>query len=224
MSNLREILLESEPLLLFFVIGLGYVIGKIRIKGLSLGISAVLFIGILLGGWKPRGSAPLAISHQLSEVGLIIFVYIVGVTSGAGFFNSFKKRGVRLNVAVLIALVTGAAFAFFLGYAMRLSFGQIAGVYSGGLTNTPALAAVTEIMKESSNANPSDAAVGYSVSYPYGVICGIFAFHLFFRIFKTRDEKTGSREEAHKKAEPVVKNFRITNKDLFNRSIGELQV
>jgi putative transport protein len=224
MSNMREILLKSEPLLLFFVIGLGYVIGKIRIKGLSLGISAVLFVGILLGGWRPEGSASLIICPQISEVGLILFVYIVGVTSGAGFFNSFKKRGVRLNVAVLIALVTGAVFTFFLGLSMHLSFGQIAGVYCGGLTNTPALAAVTEIMKGSGDSNPSDAAVGYSVAYPYGVICGILAFHLFFRIFKRRDEKESVRETPSPASEPVVRNFRISNRELFGRTIGELQV
>jgi len=220
----RELLQKSEPLLLFFVIGLGYVIGKIRFKGMSLGISAVLFVGILMGGWRPEGSAPLAIAQEISEVGLILFVYIVGITSGAGFFNSFRKRGVRFNLAVLIALIFGAFFTFIAGWLMKLPFGQIAGVYCGGLTNTPALAAVTEIMKKSGDANPSDAAVGYSVAYPYGVICGILAFHLFFHLFRKTEQKGSPVSEETASPEPVVRNFQITNPELFGRTIGELQV
>jgi putative transport protein len=220
----REILLKSEPLLLFFVIGLGYIIGKIRVKGMSLGISAVLFVGIFLGGWRPKGSQPLSICQQISEVGLILFVYIVGITSGAGFFNSFRKRGVRFNLVVLIALIIGALFTFFFGLMMRLPFGQIAGVYCGGLTNTPALAALTEVIKKSGDANPSDAAVGYSVAYPYGVICGILAFHIFFRLMKKPEQKGAPLAGESASPEPVVRNFQITNPALFGRAIGELQV
>ncbi len=225
--DLRQLFLESEPLLLFSVIGLGYIIGQIKIRGFSLGIAAVLFVGLLFGGWRSPDAPPLTIAREISEVGLILFVYVVGLTSGAGFFSSFRKRGIRFNTAVFIALLIGTLITFIGGWLLSLPFGQISGVFCGGLTNTPALAAVTEIVKHTEGANPSDPAVGYSVAYPYGVIGGILAFHIFFNIFGKRPEKRAAREEVVSEEETsdlIAKNFEVRNPDLFNRPIGELGV
>jgi len=225
MGDLRQIFLQSEPLLLFMVIGIGYLIGKIRYRGFSLGIAAVLFVGLFFGGWQPRGAQPLVIAKEVSEVGLVLFVYVVGLTSGAGFFDSFRRRGLRFNLAIVLALLCGALFTFAVGLLMRLPFGQIAGVFCGSMTNTPALAALTESITRSGVSNPADAAVGYSVAYPFGVICGIVFFNYFFRIYRDMPrERRAAAEAAARTPKLTVRNFEITNPALFNRAIGELAV
>lgn len=225
MNNFRNIFFNSEPLLLFAVIGLGYLFGQLKIKGFKLGISGVLFVGLLFGGWKPEGTEPFHIAPQIREVGLILFVYIVGLTSGPGFFASFRKRGVKFNLIVFSALVVGAALTLIIGRGFKLPIGQIAGVYCGGLTNTPALAAVTELTKTFNPNKVTDPAIGYSLAYPYGVIGGLLAFHLFFKIFsKAFRNETALLTGDKGKTALIVQNFVIKNPALFGKVIGELRV
>ena len=224
MNNLRQIFASSEPLLLFCVIGLGYLVGKFKYKGFSLGIAAVLFIGIIFGGWQPKGTAPFKIANELSEIGLILFVYVVGITSGAGFFESFRRRGIRFNFVVAIILLASSLFTFVVGRMMSLPFGQVAGVFCGSLTNTPALAALTEVISNSGVDNPADAAVGYSIAYPFGVICGILCFNYFFKLYKDKPREKQAAAAAGSAPVLKVNNFKITNPNLFNRAIGELNI
>src|SRR5690606_20342976 len=119
-------LLSSEPLLLFLVIGIGYIVGQIKIKGIGLGISGVLFIGLLFGAWRPDDGAPFAISHSIIEVGLILFVYAVGLTSGPGFFTAMRRNGLRFNAAMIVALVAGALTTVMLGRLLELDRSFIA--------------------------------------------------------------------------------------------------
>ncbi len=219
MDFIRTLFERSEPLLLFFVVGLGYLIGKIKIRGFSLGISAVLFLGLFVGSWRPEGSEPLRISTEISEVGLILFVYVVGVSSGAGFFDSFKKRGLPFNLIVSICLVLGAVFALFAGRFLGLSIGQIAGVYCGGLTNTPALAAVTEAIKITGEHSSADPAVGYTIAYPYAVIFGIVAFNIFHGLFSKRRGPDSGQSSAL-----VVRNYQVTNPAVCDKTVGEMRV
>lgn len=225
MNSIRDILLNNEPLLIFLVIGFGFLLGQIKIRGFSLGIAGVLFAGLGLGAWQPEGKAPFQIAQQIREVGLILFVYIVGLTSGPGFFASFKKRGIKFNLIIAVSLLLGAAATFFTGYHFKLKAGEIAGVFCGGLTNTPALAAVTQLAKEMNPLHISDPAVGYSLTYPYGVIGGLLAFHLFFKIFNKKfKEESLNPSHGTKSVEVISKNFEITNPDIFDKTIGELRV
>ncbi|MBN2384276.1 hypothetical protein JXQ70_15470 [bacterium] len=178
MRAFYNLLLMSQPLLLFVIIGIGYVVGKIKIKGFSLGIAGVLFTGLLFGMWR-EGEQNLKIAQQLSEVGLILFVYVIGLSSGPGFFNSFRKSGFRFNLAVLISLSCSAGLALILGTWLHLSVGLIAGAFCGALTNTPALAAATELIQKIQPALVSDPTVGYSMTYPFGVIGALITFQLF---------------------------------------------
>ncbi len=217
MVAFRDLLLRSEPLLLFLVIGIGFLIGQIRIRGFGLGMAGVLFVGLLFGGWCPEGAKPLSLAHQVWEIGLILFVYAVGLTSGPGFFDSLKKRGLRFNVAVILALGIGALATLILGRSLRLSVGQISGVFCGGLTNTPALAAITELLNRAGIGDPNDAAVGYSMAYPFGVIGGLLGFQLFIRACRKVFEKERAESEARIKAvsKVVSADFEIRNPKLF---------
>ncbi|RKX24351.1 MAG: transporter [Candidatus Zixiibacteriota bacterium] len=226
METLREIIGLSEPLLLFLVIGVGFMIGQIRIHGFKLGVAGVLFVGLLFGGWRAEGQISLSIAHQVMQVGLILFVYTVGLTSGSGFFSALKSRGLRFNTAIVCALTCGALATFLAGKWMNLHPEQIAGVFCGGLTNTPALAAVTELVHNTGIGDPSDPAVGYSMTYPFGIIGGLLAFQVFAWILRKplELEQADAEVRSRKQTSLVSANFEIRNPELFDKPIGQLRV
>jgi putative transport protein len=178
-----ELLLENPLLLLFLVLGGGYLVGRISIGGFSLGISAVLFIGLGFGALHPDMRLP----DLVYLLGLILFVYTVGLSAGPGFVSSFRRGGDRDNALVVIVLIV--AFAATLGGARLLGMDGsfAAGVYTGSLTNTPALAAVLQYQTDTSAPDDIDRAVaepviGYSVSYPFGVLGMVMAVYLLRRM------------------------------------------
>jgi len=211
---------------LFLVIGCGFLVGQIKLRGIKLGVAGVLFVGLLFGGWQAEGEPSFSIAHQVLEVGLILFVYTVGLSSGAGFFASLKLRGARFNVALICALVCGAAVTLVVGLWLSLEVGQIAGVYCGGLTNTPALAAVTELLTNSGVGDPRDPAVGYSMTYPYGIIGGMLAFQVFAWVYRKPAARERAEAESRAKAKTNVKsaNFEIRNPELYGNAIGAMRI
>ena len=223
---MREIISQSEPLLLFLVIGLGFLLGQIRIHGFKLGMAGVLFAGLMFGGWRPGDAEPLTIASQVMQLGLILFVYTVGLTSGASFFASLKTRGLRFNVAIILALVTGGAATLGLGQWIGLEAGQIAGVYCGGLTNTPALAAVTELITNTGIGDPRNPTVAYSMAYPFGIVGGMLAFTIFQWVYRhaASQEKAQADIETQMKTELSSVDFEIRNPALFNKPIGALRI
>lgn len=226
LTELHLLLSESQPLLLFLVIGIGYLLGHIRVKGFSLGVAGVLFAGLAFGAWQPEGSEPLLIAPQVMEIGLILFVYAIGLASGPGFFASMRHGGSRLNSAVLLSLVTGGVVVFLIGRAMALTSGQIAGVYCGSLTNTPALAAATQLLRSGSATGATDATIGYSISYPFGVLGALMIFGFFVARNRAEadTENTAAQATTSGARELASSNFEVTNRDIAGHAIGELQV
>lgn len=225
MSQFRDLLLGNEPLLLFVVIGLGYLLGQLKIKEFGLGVSGVLFVGLLFGGWRPQGTAQLQITSQIKDIGLIIFVYVIGIGSGSGFFASFKSRGIRFNLVVVLTLILGAAATLAVGMLLKISVSEAAGIFCGGLTTTPALGALSQLVKSIDPTDINGPAVGYSISYPFGIVGGLLAMHVFFRILRRQAKKeidaaTGRAESSRL----VVQNFTITNPEIFGKAIGELRI
>lgn len=136
MQSILTLLAENQLLLLFVIIGLGYLVGNIRIAGFQLGVVSVLFAGILLGALDNR----LGLPEYIYVIGLVLFVYAIGLQSGPGFFGSFRRRGLSINIIVVLILAGGALLAVLLGKFMGLTAPTIAGLFCGALTNTPALA------------------------------------------------------------------------------------
>ncbi len=143
MGSFIDLLAANDLLLLFTVIGLGYLIGNIKVFGFNLGVAAVLFVGIAFSAIDPR----LALPDHIYVIGLVLFVYAVGLQAGPGFFASFHRRGLRISVIAALILAGGAIVAGLVGGALGLSAASIAGLYCGSLTNTPALAAAVEATK-----------------------------------------------------------------------------
>lgn len=202
-----DVLIENPLLLLFIVSALGYAIGRIKIQGSSLGVAAVLFVGLAVGALDPR----LALPEIIFLLGLVIFVYSIGLSSGPGFFASFTPRGLRDNVFVLGVLVIAAVIAFALAYLLGLQGTIVAGMFAGSLTNTPALAGVVDALRASgaSEAVLAEPVIGYSIAYPVGVLGMIFAVlagRWLWRIdYQAESEK--------------LRGFHLVEQAFFNRTI-----
>jgi putative transport protein len=176
---------ENPLLLLFTIIAVGYPLGRLRVRGASLGIAGVLFAGLGAGALD----AKLTLPDTFYQLGLALFVYTMGLAHGTTFFASFRRDGLRdaLFVAFVLAAAAGA-----IGTAARLAgldAPRAAGLFAGSLTNTPALAAVLETLRHS-GASGAPAVVAYSVAYPMGVVgmlLAIGAFQRWFRIDYRRE-------------------------------------
>ncbi len=222
MQPVLTLLAENQLLLLFVIIGLGYLVGNIRIAGFQLGVVAVLFAGIFLGALDSR----LGLPEYIYVIGLVLFVYAIGLQSGPGFFRSFRRRGLRINILVVLMLAGGALLAIALGKIMALPAPTVAGLFCGALTNTPALAATIETIKSlSSDLNPALAAsyatspvVAYGLAYPFGVLGVILWFFIFRKVFKVdfvREQSVGNES-----AEILSCTFRVSNPGLFGATLA----
>src|SRR5438270_8865517 len=144
MSLLASTLAGSPILTLFVVIGLGYLLGQINFFGFRLGVAGVLFMGLAIGALSPD----IALPEIVASLGLIIFVYTVGIETGPAFWGSFHKQGYRQTLLGVGMLILAALLTAGLGRLLHLPGARTAGLYTGALTNTPALAAVRERMHE----------------------------------------------------------------------------
>lgn len=173
-----------------FAIALGVILGKIKIFGVSLGVTFVLFVGIILGHFG------FAINHDIlhfvREFGLILFIFSIGLQVGPGFFSSFKKGGLRLNglAVLLISLNIAVALSIYF-IAGNISITDLVGVLSGAITNTPGLGAAQQTLLEVQPDNYSAVqgmSMGYAAAYPLGVIGIILSMILIKAFFRVRLE------------------------------------
>lgn len=163
-------------LVLALVIAIGKELGKYKIKGISLGVTWVLFVSIVFSHFKMTLDADLL--HFLKEFGLILFVYSIGLQVGPGFFSSFKAGGVKLNLLATMVCLLGAFTAICLHYLTGTEVTTMTGIMSGAVTNTPGLGAAQAAYSDMFGTNSPDIALGYAVAYPLGVVGAIISFIL----------------------------------------------
>lgn len=174
-------------LLLSIVIFSGVLLGKVKIGGISLGITWILFMGIILSHFGMRMD-PHAL-HFLKEFGLILFIYSVGLQVGPGFFSSFKKGGMTLNMLAVAIVFLGVLITYILHLVTGLPITTMVGVLSGAVTNTPGLGAAQQAYYDMTGVENPVIALGYAVAYPLGVIGIILAILSIRYIFKISFEK-----------------------------------
>lgn len=220
-----DLLLQNSLLLLFVVAALGYVIGRIKVRGVSLGVSAVLFVGLFFGALNPD----LKLPEIIYTLGLVLFVYTIGLSSGRGFFAAFKRKGLRDNALVLGMLIFAAVLAAVAHFALSLSATVTSGLYAGSLTNTPALAAVLEQIKGYAAAAQLDRllaepVIGYSVTYPMGVIGLLIAIGVLQRVWKVdyRAEEQRQRDLAGVNRRIFNRTIRVMKADACGHPVHEL--
>ncbi|MDE6308974.1 MAG: transporter, partial [Muribaculaceae bacterium] len=216
--------LASTIVLYSFVIALGVFLGKIKFGGVSLGVTFVLFVGILMGhlGYIVEES----VLKFVREFGLILFIFSIGLQVGPGFFSSFKKGGVRLNaLAVLvIALNVLIVLAIYGIEGGNTSISALVGVMSGAVTNTPGLAAAQQTVANNADA-ANTMAMGYAAAYPLGVVGIILAMFIIKWIFHIRVEdevKQIEQEREESTLQPHIVSFEVTNKLVDGQSLVEL--
>lgn len=176
-----SLLIENPLVLLVVVAALGYVLGNLSVRGSSLGVAGVLFAGLGVGALHPD----LKLPDVLTLLGLVLFVYTIGLSSGPGFFASLGRRGLRDNALVVGVLLVAAAMTVGLYALLGFAPAVTAGLFAGSLTNTPALAGLLEQLG-AAGASPEllDApVVGYSIAYPVGVLGVILALALAQRVW-----------------------------------------
>jgi len=222
MTALVEALRASEMLLLFAVILSGLALGRVSVAGVRLGVAGVLFSGLALGALLSVPGDELRIAPQLRDLGLVLFVYLVGLASGPGFFTAWERDGKRMNAVVVMALLAGSATALVGGRLLGLDHGFIAGVFSVALTNTPALAAANERLQGTELA--AHPAMGYSITYPFGVLGALALFRILARVRRRVLEEERARRETAVSPPLRSSNFEITNPEVAGRAIGELRV
>ncbi|OJT18003.1 transporter [Archangium sp. Cb G35] len=213
-----ELLLHNPLLLLFVVVGIGYPLGRVRVAGSSLGVAAVLFVGIGIGALHPD----LKLPEIIYLLGLVLFVYTIGLSSGPSFFRSFGPRGLKSNLLVLGMLALGLGLTLAAQRLLGLRPTLAGGLFAGSLTNTPALAAELEFLKLRAPHDTqalADPVVGYSISYPLGVIGVLLAIGLTQLLWKVdysaEAERTPEPGSAHQPLEArVVKVLRAPEEPL----------
>lgn len=174
------LLQENKLLLLFLVAAIGYLTGRVRIAGVSLGVAAVLFVGLAFGALGPE----MALPELVYQFGLVLFVYTVGLSSGPAFFAALRRRGLRDNALIVasiaIAALASALFARCTGRSAVLA----AGLFAGSVTNTPALASALETLRQHPAPGAPDPVVAYSLAYPFGVLGVLAAITIARRWFR----------------------------------------
>ena len=210
-------------LLLSFVIAAGIQLGKIKVFGVSLGITLVLFVGIILGhfGFTINHN----VTHFFKEFGLILFVYSVGMQVGPGFFSSFKQGGITLNMLACGIVFLGVLTAVILHYATGIPMPTMVGILSGAVTNTPGLGAAQQAFSDMHGVSDNTIALGYAVAYPLGVIgiiLSIILIKYIFRVsFDKENEQLNSEDSSHtNEAKPI--SLIVKNPAIFNKTVAEL--
>lgn len=218
-----QLLVDNPLLLLFAVASIGYMLGNVRIAGISLGVAAVLFTGLVFGALSNDYNIPSIITN----LGLVLFVYSIGLKSGPAFFASYQKNGWRDFIFLVSMLVFSGAVAAILFFVMDISAAMITGAYAGSTTNTPALAAVIDYIA-STHSNDSgmlsDAVLGYSFSYPMGVLGSIIVILIMERFLKIDYAK---EKQALRKQYPLETNLssitiEVTNPDIVDVEVRDL--
>ncbi|MDR1115257.1 MAG: putative transporter [Tannerella sp.] len=210
-------------LLLSVVITIGIILGKLKIGGISLGITFVLFVGITFGHFGLKINPEII--HFFKEFGLILFVYSVGMQVGPGFFSSFKKGGVTLNLLATGVVLTGVTVMLIIHYTTGIPIPTMVGILSGAVTNTPGLGAAQQAYNDVTGSSEPGIALGYAVAYPLGVvgiILSIVAVRWFFRINLSKETEDMERKnEAHTHGAIAV-SLQVKNPALFGKKVSEL--
>ena len=206
-------LLNSSYFALFLIVALGFMLGRIKIKGLSLDVSAVIFIALLFGHFG------VVIPKELGNFGLVLFIFTIGIQAGPGFFDSFRSKGKTLILITLLIVGSAALTAVGLKYAFGIDTPSIVGLVAGALTSTPGLAVAID-----STQSPL-ASIAYGIAYPFGVIGVILFVKLLPRILHVDLAQEARKLEKERRGEyPELSTciFRVTNPVIFGRSLAQI--
>ena len=210
-------------LMMALVIAAGILLGKIKIKGISLGVTWILFAGIAFSHFGMRVDGEVL--HIFKEFGLILFVYSIGMQVGPGFFSSFKKGGIQLNMLAAGIVLLGVATTYIIYLCTDVPIATMVGVMSGAVTNTPGLGAAQQANMDLTGVDNPDIATGYAVAYPLavvGIIFTIMVLRYLFRVNLAHEEEAATAKDDTKDQQARTLSLRVTNPALCNMKVGDI--
>lgn len=209
----------QEMVVLFAILTIGTWVGQLSVRGFSLGAAGVLFTAMVFGHFGfsvPRG---------VMELGLLLFVYAVGLQAGPRFFRTFRRHGLQFVAIALAIAGAGALTAAALGVWLKLPYNLVAGLFSGALTCTPALAAAIDTVERLSPGNSGPVSVGYGLAYPFSMISLVLLIQFLPRLTR-RDVKVEERnwlaDRERETPSILARQFRITNPNCEGKTVSEL--
>lgn len=207
-------LFQSPYFALFVIVALGFMLGRISYKGISLDVSAVIFVALLFGHFGVK------IPDALSDFGMVLFIFTIGIQAGPGFFDSFKSKGKSLVLLAVVIIAVATITAILAKYIFGFDVVQTTGILTGALTSTPGLASAKELVG-------SNTAVAYGIAYPFGVIGVILFVKLLPRILKIDTAKVEREMESNVKErypQILTRIFRVDNVNATGRTLTDLQI
>ena len=231
MNWLQDLLTNPDSIahivaLYAFVIAAGVLLGKIKVFGISLGVTFVLFVGILAGHFGFTGNQ--SILSFLQDFGLILFVFCIGLQVGPSFFSSFKKGGIRLNMLAMGIVALNIAVALIIYYALqgRVDIPMMVGILCGAVTNTPGLGAANEALQQLHYQGP-EIAMGYACAYPLGVMGIILSLIVIRYVCRVNLDKEADDIQKEEEANPHLKPYNIAlkveNAALSGKKLSQVQ-
>ncbi|MEG0802110.1 MAG: putative transporter, partial [Citrobacter sp.] len=226
---MSDIALTVSVLALVAVVGLW--IGNIKVRGVGFGIGGVLFGGIIVGHFVDQAGMTLSgdMLHFIQEFGLILFVYTIGIQVGPGFFASLRVSGLRLNLFAVLIVILGGLVTALLHKIFAIPLPVVLGIFSGAVTNTPALGAGQQILRDLGT--PMDVVdqmgMSYAMAYPFG-ICGIlltmWLMRLIFRVNVEAEAQQHESTRTNGQALIQTMNIRVENPNLNNMAIQDVPI
>ena len=231
MDWLHSLLMDENSiahimLLYAFVVAIGVLLGKIKFFGVSLGVTFVLFTGIVCGHFGFTGNTQIL--NFIQDFGLILFVFCIGLQVGPSFFTSFKQGGVSMNVVAVGVVLLNIAVAVGLYYALggRIELPMMVGILCGAVTNTPGLGAANEALSQLDYDGPQ-IAMGYACAYPLGVL-GIIGSIILVRLLckinlKQEEEEIAQQEAANPHLTPYMMHIEVRNEALNGKTLMQVK-
>ncbi len=207
-------LLSSPIFVLFVIIALGFIVGRIDIKGINLDVSAVIFVALLFGHFG------VVVPAELGNFGMTLFIFAIGIQAGPGFFSTFKSKGKSLAGLAALLIVTATVTTLAVKYICGLNAVDTAGLLAGALTSTPGLATAREIAGD-------NAAISYGIAYPFGVIGVILFVKLLPRVLKIdlrKEERALEADRRELNPDIVAHAYRVTNPLIVGRRLQDIRL
>ncbi|NCT10397.1 MAG: transporter [Flavobacteriia bacterium] len=208
-------LFSNSYFVLFLIILIGFIIGRIKIKGISLDVSAVIFVALFFGHYG------IVVPVDFQYIGLVLFIFTIGIQAGPSFFESFKKNGRQLATLVTLLIVVAGSITFLIHKFFGVDKNLAIGLLNGSLTSTPGLATAIDI-----TGSPL-ASIGYGIGYPFGVIGVILFVNLLPRIMRVNlreQEKTFKDSVLAEYPEILAKHFIVENENVIGKSLKDLNI
>jgi len=219
--------ITQSLLVIMLVITVGVFVGRLRIGKITFGVSAVMFLGLIFGhiGYRIQTD----ILEFIRDLGLILFVYSIGIQVGPSFFSSFKREGIKLNLLAVATVLFGGAITYLLYFSTGLGIENLVGIMSGSVTNTPGLGAakstLSQVQSQFPNQTFGDPAIGYAITYPlgvFGIITTIILAKIILKIDLDQETRKFHLLRLNREEPLIFKKCRITNAEFVGKSLEEI--